>query len=259
MLAYEFMRHALLAAGIIAILAAVTGYFLVLRQQSFAGHALSHVGFAGAAASLLIGAPPLAGLLVFAVIGGIAMGFWGERAADRDVAIGVVLAVTLGLGVLFLSRVTVQANAATSLLFGNIFGVDVQTLKILAGVCVAGLGGMALIWRKLLFATLHPELAQAHGVGLRALSVGFLVIVAFAVAASAQIVGVLLVFTLLVAPAASAQRLCKTVAGGVALTVGLALMEAVSGVVLAYVTDTPASFWISLLGGVIYVAAQALG
>jgi len=103
MLAYEFMRHALLAAGIIAILAAVTGYFLVLRQQSFAGHALSHVGFAGAAAALLIGAPPLAGLLVFAVIGGIAMGFWGERAADRDVAIGVVLAVTLGLGVLFLS------------------------------------------------------------------------------------------------------------------------------------------------------------
>ncbi len=259
MFAYEFMRHAFAAAFLVAILASSTGYFLVLRRQSFAGHALAHMGFTGAAGALLIGVPPLLGLLTAAGLGGLAIGFLGERAGERDVTIGVVLAMALGLGVLLLSRVSVQANAATSLLFGNVFGVDRQTLVILAAMTVAGVAGLAVISRNLLFATLHPELAAARGIPVRAVSVMFLLIVALAVAASAQIVGVLLVFTLMVAPAAAALRVCRTVGGGILLTVALALGEALGGIVLAYVTDTPPSFWIATLGGAVYLAAARFG
>jgi zinc/manganese transport system permease protein len=256
MLDYEFMRNAFAAATIVAIAASLVGYFLVLRGQTFAGHALSHVGFAGATGAVLLGLSPLAGLVLATVVAGAGMGLLGERFQHRDVAIGIVLAMSLGFGLLFLHFFTAYASQATALLFGNVLGVDAGTVLALLILGIIIVVALAAISRPLLFATLHPELAEAKGVSLRLISAQFLVIVALATAASVQIVGILLVFTLMVAPAAAAQRLTTRFWPGVALSVGLAVFETWLGITLAFHTDWPTSFWITALGGVIFMFAS---
>jgi zinc/manganese transport system permease protein len=252
MLQYSFMLNALAAAGVVAVVAAVVGYFLILRAQVFAGHALSHVGFAGATGALLVGVPPLFGLLAFTVAAAAVMGLLGERLARRDVAIGMVLAFSLGLGMLFVHFYTAYAGQATALLFGNVLAVDRTTLWELAALAVLCLALVAAIARPLLFASLHPELAEAKGVPLRTVGVLFLMAVAVAVAMSAEIVGVLLVFALMVGPPAAAQRLTGRLAAGIALAVVLAVVEAWAGIAAAYYSDGPTSFWITAFSVAVY-------
>ena len=209
MLEYDFMRTAFAASGVAAVLAGTVGFFLVLRGQTFAGHALSHVGFTGATGALLFGLSPLAGLVGFTLIAGIGMGLFGEKLAERDVAIGMMLSLALGLGLLFLHFYTAAATQAAALLFGNVLGVDSSALLTLCLLAAASLFALAAIGRPLTFASIQPELAEARGVPLRFVSSAFLAIVAVAVAECAQIVGVLLVFTLMVGPAASAMNLTR--------------------------------------------------
>ena len=249
---YDFMRNAFAAAGVAAVVSGLVGYVLVLRGQTFAGHALSHIGFAGATGAVLIGIAPVWGLVGFTVAAGIGMGILGERLSGRDVAIGVVLSLALGLGLLFLHYYTAFAAQATALLFGNVLAVDrsaIATLVVLALITVLGLGA---IMRPLIFATLQPELAEAKGVPLRFVSTAFLVIVALAVSQSAQIVGVLLVFALMVGPPATAQRLASGLWGGMTLSAVIALAEAWLGLAMAYHTDWPVSFCIALLSALGY-------
>lgn len=255
MFTYDFMQNAFAAAGIVAVLSGITGFFLVLRAQTFAGHALSHVGFAGATGAVLVGVAPLWGLVALTVTAGVGMGLLGERLAQRDVAIGIVLAMSLGLGLLFLHFFTAYASQAAALLFGNVLGVDARTVWTLLALGIAALVALAAIARPLLFASIQPELAEAKGVSLRLLSVLFLGIVALAVAECAQIVGVLLVFALMVGPPAAAQRVTTRFWQGIALAAFLALAEAWGGLVLAYVTDWPTSFWITALSGGVYLLA----
>ncbi len=255
MLDYGFMRNAFAAAAIVALVAGPVGYFLVLRGQTFAGHALAHIGFTGATGAFLLGIPPLWGLLGMTVAGGVAIGLMGERLAQRDVAIGLVLALALGFGLLFLHFVTGYATQATALLFGNVLAVDRATVWSLAGLGVVALAALGVISRPLLFASLQPELAEAKGVSLRLMAVLFLAIVAFATAEAAQIVGVLLVFTLMVGPAAASLRLTRRVGPGVLLAAALALAEAWGGLALAYETNWPTSFWITALSGLVYGAS----
>ncbi|HEX7271001.1 MAG TPA: metal ABC transporter permease [Casimicrobiaceae bacterium] len=255
MLDYEFMRNAFMAGGAVAVVCGAVGFFLVLRHSAFAGHALSHVGFAGATGALLVGAPPLWGLLAFTLAAGIAIGLIGERLRGRDVAVGIILSLALGLGVLFLYLYTGHAVQATAILFGNVLGVGPATLLTLFGLSAASLCALAVLSRPLLFATLAPELAEARGVSLRRVSVLFLALVAVAVAEAAQVVGVLLVFALMVGPAAASARLTTRVAWGVALAVILALGETWAGIALAYATDWPATFWIVSVSCAIYFAA----
>ncbi|HEY1326959.1 MAG TPA: metal ABC transporter permease [Casimicrobiaceae bacterium] len=257
MLEYDFMRTAFAAGAVVAVVAAATGFFLVLRNLTFAGHALSHVGFAGATGAVLIGIAPLWGLLGFTLAAAVAIGLLGERLRNRDVAVGVVLSLSLGFGVLFLHFYTTHATQATAVLFGNLLGVGADTLMELAVLGLVSLIALGLIGRPLLFATLAPELAAAKGVSLKAVSVAFLAIVAIAVAEAAQVVGVLLVFALLVGPAAAALRLTTRVASGIALSVVLALAETWLGIALAYATDWPTTFWIVLLSSAMYVASVA--
>ena len=247
MFEYEFMRTALAAGSLVAVVAGAVGFFLVLRNLTFAGHALSHVGFAGATGAVLVGLSPLWGLLVFTLAAAVAMGLLGERLRGRDVAVGIVLSLALGLGVLFLYLYTAYASQATAILFGNVLGVDPQTVWALLGLSAVSLAALAIISRPLLFATLAPELADAKGVSLRLVAMLFLSIVAIAVAEAAQVVGVLLVFALMVAPAATALRLTACVGRGVALAVLLALGETWAGLALAYGTDWPTSFCIVLV------------
>ncbi|OBU86183.1 metal ABC transporter permease [Chromobacterium subtsugae] len=255
MFEYDFMINAFIAGGLVALVAGVTGYFLVLRGQTFAGHALSHVGFAGATGAALLGLPPLWGMTLVTLCGGVAMGALGERLQGSDIAIGAILSLALGLGMLFLHFFTAYATQATALLFGNVLGVDTATLWTLAGLGLLCLAALAFISRPLVFCSLQPELAEAKGVSLRRLSMLFLAIVALATAGCIQIVGVLLVFTLMVGPAATAQKLTARLGVGVGLAALLALGEAWGGIALAYYTDWPSSFWITTLSGAAYLAA----
>ncbi len=252
MLEYDFMRNAFAAAGVAAVVSGLVGYFLVLRGQTFAGHALSHIGFAGATGAVLIGVASVWGLVVFTVAAGIAMGLMGERISGRDVAIGVVLALALGFGLLFLHYYTAFAAQATALLFGNVLAVDLPMIGTLIGLGVITLGGLAALMRPLIFASLQPELAEAKGVPLRFVSTAFLAIVALAVSESAQIVGILLVFSLMVGPPAAAQRLVSGLWSGLALSAALALAEAWLGIAIAYQTDWPVSFCIAMLSALGY-------
>ncbi|MBV8615948.1 MAG: metal ABC transporter permease, partial [Acetobacteraceae bacterium] len=235
------------------LMAGPVGYFLVLRGQTFAGHALGHIGFTGATGAVLIGAPPLWGLVLVTVMGGVGMGLMGERLAQRDVAIGMVLALSLGFGLLFLHLYTAFATQATALLFGNVLAVDTETVWTLLALGAFSVATLAVISRPLLFASLQPELAEAKGVSLRLYSVLFLSLVALATAECAQIVGVLLVFTLMVGPAAAAQRLTSGIGQGLLLSAALALAEAWAGLTLAFYTDWPSSFWITALSATVYL------
>jgi zinc/manganese transport system permease protein len=252
MLDYDFMRNAFAAAGVAAIVSGLVGYFLVLRGQTFAGHALGHIGFAGATGAVLVGVASVWGLVGFTVAAGIGMGLMGDRISGRDVAIGVVLALALGFGLLFLHYYTAFAAQATALLFGNVLAVDRAMIVMLIALGAITLGGLAAIMRPLIFATLQPELAEAKGVPVRFVSTAFLAIVALAVAESAQIVGVLLVFALMVGPPATAQRLVTGLWSGMALSAAIALGEAWLGIAMAYQTDWPVSFCISLLSAAGY-------
>jgi zinc/manganese transport system permease protein len=189
------------------------------------------------------------------VAGGIGMGLLGERLQHRDVAIGIVLSLSLGLGLLFLHFFTAYATQATALLFGNVLGVSAQTLWTLLALGIVSVAGLVVISRPLLFASLQPELAEAKGVPMRLVSVLFLAIVALATAECAQIVGVLLVFTLMVGPAATAQRITTRLGQGLLLSAGLALAEAWLGLTLAFYTDWPTSFWITTLSASAYLLA----
>ena len=254
-LEYDFMRHAFAAATIVAALSGLVGYFLVLRGQTFAGHALSHVGFTGATGAVLLGLTPLWGLVSATVAAGIGMGLLGGAVAQRDVATGMVLSLALGLGLLFLHFYTAFATQATALLFGNVLAVDARTTVFLLALAVPGLAALAVISRPLLFASLQPELAAAKGVPVRLLDVLFLVIVALATAECVQIVGVLLVFVLMVGPAAAAQMVTTRIGVGLAAALGFALLEAWLGITASFYTDWPASFCISALSALVYLGA----
>jgi zinc/manganese transport system permease protein len=190
------------------------------------------------------------------VAAGIGMGMLGEQLAQRDVAIGIVLALSLGFGLLFLHFFTAYATQATALLFGNVLAVDGGTVWTLLWLGVVTVGALAVIARPLLFASLQPELAEAKGVSPRLYSVVFLAVVALAVAECVQIVGVLLVFALMVGPPAAAQRLSTGVGAGLCLSAGLALLEAWAGIALAFYTDWPCSFWITALSAGIYLVTS---
>ena len=254
MFAFEFMTNAFAAAGIAAVVSGLVGYFLVLRGQTFAGHALSHIGFAGATGAVLIGAAPIWGLVVLTLGAGIVMGALSERISNRDVAIGVVLALALGFGLLFLHYYTSFATQASALLFGNVLAVDHTMIVALAVLGSISLLALAFIMRPLVFASLQPELAEAKGVPVRLVSTAFLAIVALAVSECAQIVGVLLVFTLMVGPPAAAQRLTTGLWSGLFVSAALALGEAWGGLSVAFYTDWPVSFCITCLSALGYFA-----
>ena len=257
MFEYEFMRNAFAACTIVGIVAGAVGYFLVLRGETFAGHALAHVGFPGATGAVLIGVSPFLGLTFFTIMAGVGIGLLGER-AHRDVAIGIVLTLSLGLGLLFLHFYTAYASMATNLLFGNVLGISRQTVWILAALGIGCLVALAAIGRPLLFASLQPELAEARGVRLGLVSALFMVIVAVTTAEAMQIVGVLLVFALMVSPAATAMHATKRVSHGIAVSVAVAVVTAWLSLALAFYTDWPTSFWITAIGSAAYLFSTRL-
>lgn len=256
--AYDFMRHAFMAGTLAAIVSAVIGYFVVLRSQNFAAHALSHIAFAGAAGAGLLGLSPATGQLLLTLLAAAGMGSLGERASKSDIAIGMTLAFSLGLGVLFLYFYTNYAGQAMAILFGDLFGVSQELIHSMLLYSIVSLVGLAVIGKRLLFTSLEPELAEAKGISLHLISILFLMLVAVAVTEASQVVGILLVFTLLIGPAASALLLAKTFWGGLTLSVLIGIAIVWAGIILSYLTNWPVAFWISALSFGSYVGARIL-
>ncbi len=253
---YPFMQHAYEAGTVVAIVAGIVGYFVVLRRSSFAAHSLSHIGFAGAAGAALFGISPVYGLLLFTTVGGSSMAVLSPKASYRDISIGTVLAFMLGLGVLFISLYTGYATAAYSILFGEILGIssgDVL-LTLVAGLVI--LGAVAIVYRPLLFASLDEDVAEAKGVPTFVLGIVFMLLVAVATSIAVQIVGVLLIFSLMVTPAAIAQQLAKRPRRVIMISVAVALMTTWLGLFVAFYEPYPVSFFITSIVFVFYLLAR---
>jgi len=256
LLRQHFVHTALLAGGVTSVLAGAVGVFVVIRGMSFAVHAVSELGFTGAAGALVLGIDPVVGLLVGSLAVGAVLGALTVRGRERDSAIGSFLAFGLGVGVLLISRYQGYATQATNLLFGSIVGVSDRQLLVLAGVAALVVAGLAVAFRPLLFASVDPEAAEARGISLRLLSVILLLLVALTTAEAIQVVGVLLVLTLVITPAAAATRLTARPGVALALSVGIAAFATEGGILLSLVKPYPTSFFISALSFAAYVAAR---
>jgi len=256
MLQYQFMQHAFEAGTLVAIIAGIVGYFVVLRRSSFAAHALSHIGFAGAAGAVLIGISPVFGLLLFTSVGGIGITALGPRASHRDVQIGTVLAFMLGLGVLFISLYTGYATEAYSILFGEILGINAIDVVVTAVAAFAILVVVAVVYRPLLFASLDEDVAEAKGLPMHLLGITFMLLVALATSIAVQVVGVLLIFSLMVTPAAIAQTVSKQPWQGVLTSVTISLAATWLGLFIAFYEPYPVSFFITSIVFCLYLLVR---
>jgi zinc/manganese transport system permease protein len=253
---YPFMQHAYEGGTIVAIVAGVVGYFVVLRRSSFAAHSLSHIGFAGAAGAVVIGTLPVYGLLLFTTVGGSAMAVLSPKASNRDISIGTVLAFMLGLGVLFITLYTGYATEAYSILFGEIVAISADDVKIslISGVIILSIA--AIVHRPLLFSSLDEDVAEAKGLPTFFLGIIFMLLVALATSIAVQFVGVLLIFALMVTPAAIAQQLAKTPLGGMILSIAIALLATWLGLFIAFYSPYPVSFYITSIVFTLYLIVR---
>ena len=262
LLQFHFMQNAYLAGTLVAISAGIMGYFMVLRSQSFAGHSLANVGFAGATGAVLFGIPAVVGLFIAglcAAIGIQALNMGERQSRQSDIAVGAVLSASLALGFLFIHLATAEYAANVyNVLFGNILGIDDTDVTVIAWATVILLGILVCIARPLFFASLDPDVAAARGVPVRTLAFGYLVLLALVVALAVQIVGVLLIFALLVTPAAIAQYVTIRPAVAVTVAVILALIFTWTGLAVAYFTPYPVGFFITTFAFGTYLLVRGI-
>ena len=253
-----FMRNAILGGTLVALMAGMLGYFVIVRSSAFAAHALAHIGFPGATGALLVGAPVTLGLAVFCIGGGLAIGALGRRASEREVATGTVLAFATGLGVLFASMATRGASAVTNVLFGNLLAVTTGQLWVFTGFAVVIAGVVALVFRPLLFASIDTEVAEARGLPVRALGVVFMVLLALVVTMAVQVVGTLLLFALVVTPAATAIRWTPRPALAIGYASAISVASVWVGLVLSAMLDLPPSFFIVTIACAVWLVTWIL-
>ena len=257
---YHFMVNALLAGGVVAVMAGVVGWMMVMRRETFAGHTLSMMAFPGASAATLAGIPAAWGYFLFCGVGALTIGRFGggERRSwsDQSAGIGTFQAVALAAGFLFVSLYGGVLGDLESLLFGNLLGISDGQVLVLGGVALASLALLISFARPLLFASVDPDVASARGVPVRMLSVAFLAVLGLAVAATSQITGPLLVFALLVMPAASAQAITSRPLPSLALTVLLGLAVTWLGLAISYFSVYPAGFYIATISFLLYVLVR---
>ena len=254
-----FMQHALIGGSLVAVAAGLLGYFVITRQNAFAAHALAHIGFPGATGALLVGAPVTVGLAVFCVGGGLLIALFGRRVGDREIATGTILAVATALGVLFASLASANASATTSVLFGNLLAITRAQLVVYGAFTLVVVLALAVVARPLVFASVDPAVAEARGVPVRVLGVAFVVLLALTITMAVQVVGTLLLFALVVTPAAAALRITARPARVAAIAVGVALASVWVGLVLSAVINLPPSFFIVGVAVVFWLAARVVG
>jgi zinc/manganese transport system permease protein len=249
------MLNTWIAATVVAVIAGVTGFFAVLRGASFAAHAIPNGAFAGAAGASLLGLDPFVGLAVFSVAG--ALGIAGlSRRSRPDVATALTFVMMLGIGALFVSWSTQYAQQAYALLFGEVFGVsagEVPPILVLGAVSIAAI---MVMFRPLMLSSVMPEVAEARGVRTRRMEFAFLLVMAVATSMTVPVVGALLMFSLMIGPAAAARSLTSRPGLAMALSVAIALVTVWAGIVASYQTDWPLGFFVGVAGAVFFLGAR---
>ena len=257
-LSYDFVRNALIAGSLAGILGAVVGYFVVIRKVSFAAHSLAHIGFTGATGAVLFALSPLEGMLIISVLAGVMMGaYWKPAATQRHGHWHDALALP-GRGHV-VSRALQRFRGP-----GHRHPLRKYFWRLASPNCpnavlsAISLGTLLFVSRKLLFASVQPDLAEARGVSLSALSIVFMVILAVSVTLASQVVGILLVFTLIIGPAGIATRLCRNFWAGLTTSVVIGLSAVWSGILLACITSWPPTFWITTIIFGLYLITEAV-
>ncbi|MEO5779503.1 MULTISPECIES: metal ABC transporter permease [Arthrobacter] len=253
------VQNSLWAGAVLGLLGGLMGTFVMKRDLAFAVHGISELSFAGAALALLIGADVILGSLAGSVTAALVLGVMGIRARDKNSIIGVIMPFGLGLGILFLSLYEGRAANKFGLLTGQIVSVGTVQLQVLAGAAVVVMLALVAIWRPLTFASVDPDVATARGVPVRALGIGFMVLLGISVALSIQIVGALLVLALLITPAAAALRVTSSPRLVVTLSVVFAMTATVGGIMLALGGRLPISPYVTTLSFLIYVVCRLVG
>lgn len=253
------VQNSIWAGAVLGLLGGLMGTFVMKRDLAFAVHGISELSFAGAAFALLIGANIILGSLAGSVLAAVVLGVMGVRARDKNSIIGVIMPFGLGLGILFLSLYEGRAANKFGLLTGQIVSVGTVQLQVLAFAAVVVMLALVAIWRPLTFASVDPDVAIARGVPVRALALGFMVLLGISVALSIQIVGALLVLALLITPAAAAMRVTSSPRLVVMLSIVFAMTATVGGILLALGGRLPISPYVTTLSFLIYVACRMIG
>lgn len=256
LLSVEFVQHAIIAAALLGLLSGVIAPLIVVRQQSFAVHGTAELALIGAAAALLFGLNVGGGAVIGSVVAAILLALLGMK--QQDAAVGVVMSFGLGLSVLFIHLYPGRSSTAFSLLTGQIVGVSAASLWILVAVTVVVVAAVAIFWRPLLFASADPLMAQASGIKVHAISVGFAVLVGLTTSQSVQIVGALLVMALLITPGAAAVAITANPLKAVALAVIFAEVSAVGGLLLSLAPGLPVSVFVTTISFLIYLVCRLI-
>ncbi|TGD85521.1 metal ABC transporter permease [Mycolicibacterium sp. CH28] len=253
-----FMRNAVIGGTIVALAAGLIGYFIVVRQTAFAAHALAHIGLPGATGAVLLGIPPVVGLGVFCLGGAVVIGALGKRATDRDVVTGTTLAFATGLGLFFNSMATKSSNTMTNVLFGNLLAISTDQLLTFAGLLLVLALSVGAMYRPLLYSSINPPVAEAKGIPVRTLSIVFMLLLALAVTMAVQAVGTLLLFALLITPAATAIMLTPRPVVAMVVSAAVSLLAVWTGLIASAMFDMPPSFLIVTIACGIWLAVWAL-
>lgn len=250
-----FMINAWIVASIVAVVAGIVGFFVVARGSSFAAHGIPNAAFAGAAGANLVGANPVAGLLVFALAGALGIGVMSRR-GRHDVATALAVVVLLALGALFLSFSVEYAAEIYSLLFGEVLGVSTNELAPTAILGLLTVLAIGVCWRPLLLSSVMPELAEARGVRTHRIQLVFLLIVALATTMAVPVVGTLLMFSLMIGPSAAARCFTANPRLAITLSVVLALASVWTAIAVSYLTNWPIGFFVGAMGAAFYLVAR---
>ena len=253
----SYLLNAWIVAGIVAVVAAVVGFFVVLRGSTFVAHAVPQSAFAGAAGAGLLGAGTLLGLGVFSLGAALGIGWLGRR-GRHDVVTALAVAMLLGTGSLFLSWSTEYAPEIYALLFGEVLGVSGDEIGVTALLGALCLVAVAVLYRPLLLASVAPEVAAARGMRVHRLETAFLVVVALAGTTAVPVVGALLMFSLMVGPSAAARCLTSRPLRAMALAVVIALGCVWGAIAASYQTDWPIGCYVATFAGGSYLLAQLL-
>jgi zinc/manganese transport system permease protein len=251
-----FMMNTWVVATIVAPVAGVVGFFVVLRGSAFPAHAIPNGAFAGAAGAALLGINTLVGLGVFSLLGALGIGALGRR-SRHDVATALALVMMLALGAAFLSRTTEYEPEIFSLLLGEVLGVSTTELLPVALLGVACIAAVIVLYRPLMFSSSVPEIAEAKGVRSYRIEICFLIVVALATAMTVPVVGALLIFSLMIGPPAAARSLTSRPALAMALSVAIALVTVWVAIAASYLYNWPIGFFVGVLGALAYGAGRA--
>lgn len=252
------LTNSILAGAVLSVVGGLIAVFVMQRDMAFAVHGISELSFSGGAAGLLFGIGVVKGALVGSLIAAALIGLMGSKARDRNSIIAVLMPFGLGLGILFLSLAPGRTANKFGLLTGQIVAIDDPRLDALTIISVIVTLGLLAIWRPLTFASMDPDVAEARGVPTRFLSLAFMMLLGLAVAVSVQIVGALLVLSILVTPAAAAMRLSSSPVVVPLLSVLFAFISLVGGIMLSLGASVPVSPYVTTISFLIYLVANGV-